>query len=176
MQMQKLESIGSLRPGLMNSYMKMIQDGRMDEHGSNSNVFFVGDHAIKYPKGDFDFECDFGLFPDELLAHEYHITFDARQDGLNVPEMFFFYSGDRSKVRPFIVMERLNLVHSIDLTSDEWPLRKASYEDQQERIHDLGYFPGDSASLGQNSGWDRSQKKTFFFDLETWESARRSLC
>lgn len=135
-------------------------------------AFFDKDKFIKVSSANFDHNK-------KKLWKEFKIGRGLENIGLNVPKMHCVYFGDEIS---FLVMSRLNLTKlnfscGLNLPSGEIDAVRKQFDEQITRAERFGYHPSDvhfdpDSKIGlffHNCGFNRDNKKLYFFDFERWE-------
>jgi len=167
--------VGDLNLELAEHYKGLIKRKVLPAPTISRDVFFDKDNVIKVSSGNFDWDK-------ERLWNEFKIGRGLENIGLNVPRMYGVYFGDEIS---FLVMSRLNIIElnfsgGLNLTSGEINTARTQFDEQVVRAERFGYHSSDvhfdpDSQIGlyfHNCGFNRDDKKLYFFDFGRWEEFR----
>ncbi len=140
------------------------------EVGGGWKVLLLGDYALKYtknyPKSNIDKE-------NKELIHKYDIGTGLKKIGLNIPKMFAVFLGQEA---PFLIMERLYLTPTDELSDQNIKEAKRQFYSQIELAKANRFIPGDTSAsflkeegVFYNYGFDVRKNKGYFFDFSDWK-------
>ena len=159
--------VGTLTDEEIEKYSKGVNQRLNDESfGNNNLIFFNQNHAVIYRKSNILWRIE----QTNICLQNYFVGNDLITNRLGAPEMQGVYFGEKT-LKPFLVMEKLNLKKIGFLNVNEKRILFNDYYNGLEKIQGLGYNNiSNDTSIRRNFEFDIIKKSGVFFDFDNWES------
>ncbi|HIG95006.1 MAG TPA: hypothetical protein HA283_01165 [Nanoarchaeota archaeon] len=156
--------VGTLTDEEIERYSKMVNREKVDDDtGGNNFVFFHENYAIRFQRN----EDNKFYYADKNLKN-FLIGNNLFTNRLNDMQMQGLYFGEETE-KPFLVMEKCDLVSYNQLTKNEKKRLDQEFEIRKKEIENkIGYIPSWDVWSGKNFKFDKTKKQGIFFDFDFW--------
>ena len=160
--------VGTLTDEEIEKYSRMVNREKVDDDtGGNNFVFFHKNYAIRFQR-NYDNQLHYA----NKNLKNFLIGNDLFKNRLNDMQMQGLYFGEETE-KPFLVMERCDLVNYNQLTKKEQKRLDQEFEIRKKEIENkTGYNNFGEVWPGKNFKFDKTKKQGIFFDFDNWESEK----